>query len=101
MYSTVLQNVSEIDAFMTLWNFEGGNEHTSGVFSLQGTGGAFLRLAPPSTPSPFVRPCHGCIIRTGYRTGKWPPFISMKVARLAHTPKKFLTSGFTSALCGP
>ena len=40
---------------------------------------------------------HGCIILTGCRTETWRPFISMEVAHPAHTPKKFLASGFTSA----
>lgn len=44
---------------------------------------------------------HGCIIRTGYWTPRWRLFNRMKISHLAHEPKKFLPSRFSSALCSP
>lgn len=48
----------------------------------------------------FTMIIHGCIIRSGYLTIKWRLSIAMSIVHLAHTPKKFLASGFTSTLCG-
>lgn len=43
---------------------------------------------------------HGCIIKTGYRTPRCGLFSPMWIARLVHTPKKFLAFGLLPGLRG-